>query len=505
MRQHIKTSLLLFAVLFGSFFVSFGVVHAQNDGQQASADCIKRVTEEYSASSQECIAGVNDKYADDTSNPEYIVLLADCSQGRLYQEYQKELSACYEEQSLNKVWELPVLKDTLSAQYSDLSNITNEQSKEVGECIERLNNTYNLSGAISAEVQNEISNCFGSVGLESLANTYGKTAVVIDCAKESLEVNNVADIATLITNPTEKDYSYVEQCVIKKTAPVIAGLAVLNIPFASGIHTTILFGQFVLAQPLLLLRRRKYKTWGTVFNSITKNPLDLSSVRLIDSNTKKVIKSAVTGKNGNYLFLTPPGVYELEASKQSFSFPSVFGKDNPENYLGGSVDVKNKEVVIDKQVPLDPDEGKPSVGRFKLKKWQRRIGRTVGYIAPFLSALALLFVRSWWVWVLVAVHVVLLIIFLRLTRKDKRKKFGKIYTKDNKAISGAVVSLFKKPYEKRIAYTVTDMFGRYFLPVAVGDFTLVVEKDGLEKKSINKKFTEEDEKSGIVNIDVFLK
>jgi len=68
-----------------------------------------------------------------------------------------------------------------------------------------------------------------------------------------------------------------------------------------------------------------------------------------------------------------------------------------------------------------------------------------------------------------------------------------------------VVSLFKKPYEKRIAYTVTDMFGRYFLPVAVGDFTLVVEKDGLEKKSINKKFTEEDEKSGIVNIDVFLK
>ena len=496
---------IIAAFLFGSFLIFPHIVFSQSEDYTDSVDCITSVTENYSAKAEECIVKTNEQYTDDMANPEYVQALTSCSQGRVYEEYQNNLSECYEDSSFGRIWDLPVLKNALSNQFLDIDKITNEESQKLGTCLEELDNKYDLSAAPNAEVQQAISDCYEASGASGIADVYSKAAIVVDCAQENVEINGITDITTLMRNPKEEDYQYIEQCVIKRTAPVIAGLAILNIPFAGGLNMTFLFGQFILAQPLMFLRRRKYKTWGTVFNSISKNPLDLSSVRLIDTDTDKIVKSTVTGKNGNYLFLTQIGKYRLEAHKQGFVFPSIFGKKDSGNYTGSPIAIKSENSVVDKQIPLDPESGAPNAAKFRLKKWHRRLGRAVGIVAPFLSALALFFVRTWWTWGLLVLHVVLLLIFLRLTKKDKNKKFGKIYSDKNKMIGGAVVSLIKKPYDKRIAYTVTDIFGRYFLPVAAGEFTITVEKKGFSKKSIDVNFTSEQEKSGIINIDVLLK
>ena len=54
---------------------------------------------------------------------------------------------------------------------------------------------------------------------------------------------------------------------------------------------------------MFLFGRRKRAKWGVVYNALTKLPVDLAVVRLVDVKTGRVIRSRVTDSEGRYAFL----------------------------------------------------------------------------------------------------------------------------------------------------------------------------------------------------------
>jgi len=116
---------------------------------------------------------------------------------------------------------------------------------------------------------------------------------------------------------------------------------------------------------LLLLRalsylfgyRKKGKPWGTVYDSVTKRPLDPAYVTILQND--KEITSAITDIDGRFGFFLPAGTYNLRANKTHYKFPSsqLFGRLNDEVYgnlyFGGATTVKEGEVV-NLNIPMDP-------------------------------------------------------------------------------------------------------------------------------------------------------
>ncbi|MFC1638916.1 carboxypeptidase regulatory-like domain-containing protein, partial [Patescibacteria group bacterium] len=111
----------------------------------------------------------------------------------------------------------------------------------------------------------------------------------------------------------------------KVAAPVAAALALVNTGFSlyntASLASLLLY---VLTQPFLLFSGRKRRAWGVVYNSLSKLPVDLAMVRLIDAGSGRRAKTAVTDREGRFSFLVNEGRYRLEAAKPGFLHPSQY-------------------------------------------------------------------------------------------------------------------------------------------------------------------------------------
>jgi len=91
--------------------------------------------------------------------------------------------------------------------------------------------------------------------------------------------------------------------------------------------------------------------WGTVFDSITKKPISLVLVRLMDGVNKRVIETKVTDREGRFGFIVATGKYYIFVSKEGYAFPSIKSK---QGYKGAEIEIKSdSEGVIKIDVPID--------------------------------------------------------------------------------------------------------------------------------------------------------
>jgi len=95
--------------------------------------------------------------------------------------------------------------------------------------------------------------------------------------------------------------------------------------------------------------RKKTRPWGTVYDSVTKQPIDPAFVTARDQSGK-VVAEPITDIDGRYGFLLPDGTYYISAKKTNYEFPSkkMVGKSSDELYanlyFGEPVTIKAGEV-----------------------------------------------------------------------------------------------------------------------------------------------------------------
>lgn len=279
----------------------------------------------------------------------------------------------------------------------------------------------------------------------------------------------------------------VEQATANVAAPSLATMAALNAATALPMLNLWTYLQYLLTQPFLFWKRRKRKAWGVVYNAFTKLPLDLSIVRLLDAKTRRIIRTLVTDKQGRYILFAPQGEFILSVTKPGFQFPSAYLKGRKEDeahvdlYFGEKFEVKQEGQAVVYNIPMDPVEKKVSLRRLVLTRALRGLQYGVALSGIVLTAVSLIIAPSIKLGAFLALHIALFLLFIRLAKPAKFKKWGVARdTVSGKPIANAIVRLFEPEYNKLLGTQITDAKGRYAFLVGRNIYYVTFEKAGFK-------------------------
>lgn len=287
---------------------------------------------------------------------------------------------------------------------------------------------------------------------------------------------------------------FVNDPIVKETtnnvvAPTVAGAAAVGATASIGFSQFFLYFRFLFTQPLMLFRRKKRKAWGVVYNSLTKLPLDLVIMRLIDINTNRIVQSRVTDKNGRFAFLVEPGKYKIEINQPNFKYPSVFLSSFKEDYPfidlyhGEIIEVQEKGASVTPNIPVDPSGEEMPVKKLLLKIVLRRFQHLFSVVSLLLSFVFFYISPSVLTGILCEVQILFYFLFLRLAIPPNPKSWGIVYDENTKKpLHDAIVRVFDNQYNKLLETQITDDKGRYSFLVGKNAYYVMSEKKGYQTK-----------------------
>lgn len=234
--------------------------------------------------------------------------------------------------------------------------------------------------------------------------------------------------------------------------------------------------------------RRKSPPWGTVYDAVTKQPIDPAVVTVFNQAGQEV-GSAITDIDGRYGFFLPPGIYTLKADKTHYRFPSqiLAGREADEFYgqlyFGEPITVSENNVV-DRNIPLDPigfdwNEFIKNKSHFLKLSSRRELIQTWIFNTLYLVGFAIALIHvltSPSGFDLMVVGLYLLIYaarqfwqFRHPARQLKRES-----TKNPLPFS--VVRAFLAEVDQEVKRVVTDELGRFYLLIRPGKYYFTVEE-----------------------------
>ncbi len=234
------------------------------------------------------------------------------------------------------------------------------------------------------------------------------------------------------------------------------------------------------------IRRRK-RPWGTVYDSVTKQPLDPVYVSLFNLDGIEVA-SSITDIDGRYGFLVSPGVYKILPKKTNYIFPSRTLSNNfsdelyKDLYFGDYLNVAAGEVII-KNIPMDSinfdwnefAKNKGKIFRFYSKR-ELRIARISNWLFTlgFTSATFALIVSPGRFNLIIFALYIVIFIFRRTNFKFKAR--GRILEQDGTPLAFAIVRVFSKETNVEMAHSTVDQMGRYHILLPNGTYYVKIEK-----------------------------
>ncbi|TAK04250.1 hypothetical protein EPO34_03855 [Patescibacteria group bacterium] len=261
--------------------------------------------------------------------------------------------------------------------------------------------------------------------------------------------------------------------------------------------------QYLFTAPVLLVGRRKRRAFGIVYNSISKLPVDLATVRLFRlpdelpaegvPETGRLVQSRVTDRGGRYFFLANPGRYRLAVTKQGFDFPTGYLSSSREDhdfldlYHGEPIVVSEAGAVIAANVPLDPSQAAAfhAPAAIVLKARLRTIQHVVS-ISGIIASVAFAVIRPGALTVgMVLVQALVYLAVRRLARAAKPKSWGIVYDQGtDKPLGRVIARVFEPRYNKLLETAVTDGNGRYNFVLGPNEYYVVFEHEGYDNVEI---------------------
>ncbi len=355
--------------------------------------------------------------------------------------------------------------------------------------------------------------------VESIKQSYDQAVIVVEevvqkaaeVAEESLKVTK-----EIVNTPTG---SVVTKAV--STTGIVAGASasIGTVAFANPVAIAEiwlipakLFGILMGALGI----RKKGRQWGTVFDSVTKRPLDPVYVSLIDTETDKEISGAITDIDGRYGFSVLPGKYKIQVKKTNYISPSVIMKgrfsDEVYNdlYFGEELQIKSGGEIITKNIPMDSlsfdwnefAKTKMNVNTFIKTKdilWAK-ISNILFALGSIISLVAVIAAPAPYN-IIIAVFYVIAYIVNNTVWKTKKSGILR-EKKTNIPLSFAIVKIYREGETAPAVKKIADKFGAYYSLVPNGRYFLEIDKKNDDATYTNVLRTEiMDIKNGIINSD----
>jgi hypothetical protein len=283
-------------------------------------------------------------------------------------------------------------------------------------------------------------------------------------------------------------------------AAVASAVGIIS-TIGAGLATLLIANPFALSELLLLplrlwdlllvffgYKKRKHP-WGTVYDSVTKQPIDPAYVVLMDLQGNEV-STSITDIDGRYGFSVPAGTYKIMANKTNYEFPSkkLFGKTSDELYddlyFGEEVTTKEEGEVIIKNIPLD--QLKFDWNEFAKKEQKRlsyykhseltiaRISNFFFWLGFIFAAIALATSHTTYNGIIFVIYILLFII--RRNSKHFQPKGSVIDAFTNDPLPFAIVHVLSKATGQEVIHKVADRLGNYYCLVPNGTYQVVIDR-----------------------------
>ena len=333
----------------------------------------------------------------------------------------------------------------------------------------------------------------GSTNSSTQASSSMAEVAVQQLAQKTVEAvqQTVQKIKEVVNDPTGSILTK-----IISTSGILAGMGTSSLGVVALTSTATfsdlwliiskMFGVFTSALGI----RKKGKKWGTVYDSITKRPLDPVYVSLINTETNKEVMGAITDIDGRYGFLALPGKYRIEVKKTNYLSPSMKMKGSSSDevyndlYFGEEIVITHEGEIITKNIPMDSvsfdwnefAKTKMDVNVFMKTKdivWAK-VSNILFAAGAVVSLIAVTSAPAPYN-VIIAVFYVLSYIFNHIVFKTK--KAGTLKERDTNApLSFAIIKIFREGEDMPLAKKVADKFGDYYVLLPNGRYYMTVEK-----------------------------
>ena len=309
--------------------------------------------------------------------------------------------------------------------------------------------------------------------------------------------NPVAAVLRVIRTPQT-------EAVAQTVAPVAVIAAISVTTAAAGGINLLNYLRFLLTQPLLLLRRRKRDKWGLVYNSLSKRPIDLVIVRLVDATTGTIKQTRITDALGRYAFIVQTGNYRIQVVKPGYVYPSQYLAN--EKIDVDFVDLYHNEpiaaaasAVLTPNIPIDPIEN-AEVPSEIIKKTRWRLAQRVLSVGSLVVAIAAVVIQPSSIMIgLAVVQVLFFVLFRRLAVPAKPKNWGITYDgKTRKPLKRAIIRIFDKKYNKLLETQLTDKDGKYAFFAGKNVYYVTADHDGYDR-FVSKEIDLRNQSMGVIH------
>jgi hypothetical protein len=292
--------------------------------------------------------------------------------------------------------------------------------------------------------------------------------------------------------------------------PTAAAVGVASVSTAANVPQILLYFRFLFTQPFALINRRRRKQWGMVYNAITKIPIDLAVVRLVEVTQNRVMQSKVTDRAGRYQFFAEPGRYKIEVSKNDFNFPPTYlqGKKEDGNiadlYVGTEIIIE-KAGPISFNIPLDPIGVQKTTKQVLKEAAKKHVAELLSVVGLLVTGISFVVTPTPVVGAFLVAHVGSFFLFRRLSIGKRPTGWGIVLdASDREPLERAVVRIFDTQYSKLLETQVTDNKGRYGFLVGKNQYYVMAEHPGHKKFVSDPVEIKNEKEGGIVGIDISL-
>lgn len=269
-------------------------------------------------------------------------------------------------------------------------------------------------------------------------------------------------------------------------APLVLLLAIANLLTAVPLADVINLIRGMITEPGLFLFSRRRAGYGTVYESLSKRPIDLALIRVIDDATGRVVLTRVSDRMGRFVAFVPEGRYRFAVVKRGYVFPTALlaGETYDPDFgpiTTGRVVEHNRRGPLEVNLPVDAPEDAPSVRAAIRRHVRRNVQRVLAYAGLVLAALAVVYAWNWQTWVLLGVHLLLFLVFRRLTERPWGRRWGIVSDESTRnPLQRSVVRLVDARFGRVVETQVVDRRGEYGFVVGRSKFRLFSDREGYE-------------------------